>query len=85
MVHFKNQKYKTMKQLFFIGAIVALASCGGTEDECCSTPMTDSCATDSLQFDTTGVEMPFNTDSIETVGELLDSLAAVEPEAKMTH
>lgn len=70
-----------MKQLFFIGAIVALASCGGTEDECSTTLVT----TDSLQFDTTGVEMPFNTDSIETVGELLDSLAAVEPEAKMTH
>jgi len=74
-----------MKQLFFIGAIVALASCGGTEDENCVTPMADSCATDSLQWDTTGVEMSFNTDSIETVGELLDSLAAVEPAAKMTH
>jgi hypothetical protein len=70
-----------MKQLFFIGAIVALTSCGGTEDECCVTPM----ATDTLQYDTTGVEMPFSTDSIETVGELLDSLAAVEPAAKMTH
>lgn len=69
-----------MKQLFFIGAIVALASCGGTETD---TPTT--LTGDSLQFDTTGVEMPFNTDSIETVGELLDSLAAVEPEAKMTH
>jgi len=85
MVHFNKPKYKTMKQLFFIGAIVALASCGGTEDENCVTPMADSCATDSLQWDTTGVEMPFNTDSIETVGELLDSLAAVEPTAKMTH
>jgi len=69
-----------MKQLFFIGAIVALASCGGTEDECQVIPMAD-----SLQWDTTGVETPFNTDSIETVGELLDSLAAVEPAAKMTH
>jgi hypothetical protein len=74
-----------MKQLFFIGAIVALTSCGGTEDECCTTPMTDSCATDSLQWDTTGVEIPFNTDSITTVSDLLDSLAAVKPEAKMTH
>ena len=69
-----------MKQLFFIGAIVALASCGGTEDECCVIPMAD-----SLQWDTTGVDTPFNTDSIETVGELLDSLATVEPAAKMTH
>lgn len=79
-----------MKQLFFIGAIVALASCGGTEEECCDATHTENC--DTLQYDTTGVEMPFSTDSIETVGELLDSLAAVEPKvccdtnkAKMTH
>ena len=74
-----------MKQLFFIGAIVALASCGGGEPEFCVTPMGDSCATDSLQFDTTGASTPFNTDSITTVSDLLDSLAAVEPAAKMTH
>lgn len=74
-----------MKQLFFIGAVIALASCGTTtEAECCDTPVNgETC--DTLQYDTTGVEMPFSTDSIETVGELLDSLAAVEPAAKMTH
>mgnify|MGYP003140743452 CR=1 FL=1 len=37
MVYFKNQKM--MKQLFFIGAIVALTSCGGA-DECCEAPIT---------------------------------------------
>ena len=80
MVYVNKPKYKTMKQLFFIGAIVALASCGGTETD---TPIVPT--GDSLQWDTTGVDTPFNTDSIETVGELLDSLAAVEPTAKMTH
>ncbi len=69
-----------MKQLFFIGAIVALASCGGTETDTLIVPTGD-----SLQWDTTGVDTPFDTDSIETVSELLDSLAAVEPAAKMTH
>jgi hypothetical protein len=69
-----------MKQLFFIGAIVALASCGGTETDTLIVPTSD-----TLQFDTTGVDTPFDTDSIETVSELLDSLAAVEPAAKMTH
>jgi hypothetical protein len=37
-----------MKQLFFIGAIVALASCGGTEDECCDTHTTTECDTTFL-------------------------------------
>ena len=69
-----------MKQLFFIGVIVALASCGGTETDTLIVPTGD-----SLQWDTTGVDTPFDTDSIETVSELLDSLAAVEPAAKMTH
>tara|TARA_Y100000385_G_C13000149_1_gene596803 strand:+ start:174 stop:383 length:210 start_codon:yes stop_codon:yes gene_type:complete len=69
-----------MKQLFFIGVIVALASCGGTETDTTIVPTSD-----TLQSDTAGVDTPFNTDSIETVGELLDSLAAVEPAAKMTH
>lgn len=80
MVYFNKPKQKTMKQLFFIGAIIALASCGGTET---NTPIVPT--GDSLQGDTTGVNTSFNTDSIETVGELLDSLATVEPHAKMTH
>ena len=69
-----------MKQLFFTGAIIALASCGGTKTDTTIVPTSD-----TLQFDTVGVDTPFNTDSIETVSELLDSLAAVEPAAKMTH
>jgi len=69
-----------MKQLFFIGAIVALTSCGGTETDTSIVPTGD-----SSQGDTTRVNTSFNTDSIETVGELLDSLEAVEPVVKMTH
>ena len=69
-----------MKYLFTTALIVGLASCGTTAVD---TPVIPT--GDTLQWDTTGVEMPFNTDSIETVSDLLDSLAAVEPAAKMTH
>jgi hypothetical protein len=51
-----------MKQLFFIGAIIALASCGGTET---NTPIVPT--GDSPQWDTTGVDTPFNTDSIRVI------------------
>ena len=74
-----------MKYMIRFTAIVfafTLASCGTTEDECCITHITDN---PHPHWDTVGVDTPFNTDSIETVSELLDSLAAVEPAAKMTH
>jgi len=75
-----------MKQLFFIGAIVALTSCGGTEDECCIIPMADSCATDTVFLpDSVALNNYLISDSIANVSDLLDSLDAVEPYAKMTH
>ena len=72
-----------MKYMIRFTAIVfafTLASCGTTEDECCTTHIIDN---PHPHWDT--IDTPINTDSIETVGELLDSLAAVEPAAKMTH
>jgi hypothetical protein len=72
-----------MKYMIRFTAIVfafTLASCGTTEDECCTTHIIDNPHPHGDTIDT-----PINTDSIETVGELLDSLAAVEPAAKMTH
>ena len=69
-----------MKYLFTTALFVGLASCGTTTVDTPVTPIGD-----TLQWDTTGVETPFNTDSIETVSDLLDSLEAVEPKAKMTH
>ena len=75
-----------MKQLFFIGAIVALASCGGTEDENCVTPMADSCVTDTVFLpDSVALNNYLISDSIANVSDLLDTLAAYEPAAKMTH
>jgi len=75
-----------MKYMIRFTAIVfafTLASCGTTEDECCVTP-TPTTDTTFLP-DSVVVNNYLITDSIETVGELLDSLAAVEPAAKMTH
>ena len=75
-----------MKYMIRFTAIVfafTLASCGTTEDECCVTP-TPTTDTTFLP-DSVVVNNYLITNSIETVGELLDSLAAVEPAAKMTH
>ena len=66
-----------MKKLFILIPVVGLMSCGNTEDT--TTPPAPCCNTDTLQYDTVGVDTPFNTDSITTVSDLLDSLAAVEP------
>ncbi len=66
-----------MRQVFLTIGIVGLMSCSNTEEPTI-TP-TPCCDTDTLQYDTVGVDTPFNTDSITTVSDLLDSLAAVEP------
>jgi len=66
-----------MKQVFLTIGIVGLMSCGNTE-ESTVTPA-PCCNTDTLQYDTVGVDTPFSTDSITTVSDLLDSLNAVEP------
>ena len=70
-----------MKQIFLTLGIVGLMSCSNTE----APTVTSCCNADTLQYDTVGVDTPFSTDSITTVSELLDSLAAVKPAAKMTH
>ena len=66
-----------MKQVFLTIGIVCLMSCGNTE-ESTVTPA-PCCNTDTLQYDTAEVNTPFNTDSITTVSDLLDSLTAIEP------
>lgn len=57
-----------MKKLFLTLAVVSLVACNSTEEatstECCHTDATD---------------LPFEIDSIENVGQLLDSLEAVSP------
>ena len=70
-----------MKQLFFIGAIVALATCGGTETDTIVVPTSDT----TLLPDSVVINNYLITDSIANVSDLLDTLAAVEPAAKMTH
>lgn len=66
-----------MKKLFILIPVVGLMSCGNTEEP--TVTPAPCCNTDTLQYDTAGVDIPFNTDSITTVSDLLDSLAAVEP------
>jgi len=66
-----------MKQVLFTAGLMCLMSCNNTEEPTI-TP-TPCCDTDTLQYDTVGVDTPFSTDSITTVSDLLDSLAAVEP------
>ena len=57
-----------MKKLFLTLAVVGLVACNSTEEttstECCHTDATD---------------LPFDINSIENVGQLLDSLEAVSP------
>ena len=57
-----------MKSLFLTLAVVGLVACNSTEEttsiECCHTDATD---------------LPFDINSIQNVGQLLDSLEAVPP------
>jgi len=74
-----------MKQLFFMGAIVALASCGTNSDTEIIIESQDSTdQVDCHPTDSNGVA-EFPIDGIENVSDLLDSLATYEPKAKMTH
>ncbi|MDA7648773.1 hypothetical protein N8580_00405 [Akkermansiaceae bacterium] len=81
-----------MKYLFTTALIVGLASCGTTTDECCDTDNTTD-QVDCHPTDSTGGFLPdsvviqnyLNVDSIANVSDLLDTLAAYEPSAKMTH
>ena len=70
-----------MKKLFFIGAIIALTSCRGSETDIIIVPTADT----TLLPDSVVINNYLITDSIANVGDLLDSLAAFEPKAKMTH
>ena len=72
--------------MFRFTAIVfafTLTSCGTNEDECCVTP-TPTTDTTFLP-DSVVVNNYLITDSITNVSDLLDTLAAIEPAAKMTH
>ena len=72
-----------MKQMFFIGAIVALASCT-SNDECCNnivlegqsdtTFLPDSVAMNNMLHGDSLTRL--NVDSIANVSDLLDTLAA---------
>ena len=57
-----------MKKLFLTLAVVSLVACNSTEEatstECCHTDATD---------------LPFDINSIQNVGQLLDSLGAIPP------
>ena len=57
-----------MKNLFLTLTIVGLVACNSTEEatstECCHTDATD---------------LPFDINSIQNVGQLLDSLGAIPP------
>ena len=71
-----------MKYLFTIAVAIGLASCGGT-DECCDAPIIPQDTT--LLPDSVVVNNYLIADSIANVSDLLDTLAAYEPAAKMTH
>jgi hypothetical protein len=57
-----------MKNLLLITTVVGLMACNSTEEtintECCHSDATD---------------LPFEIDSIQNVGQLLDSLAVIPP------
>lgn len=71
-----------MKYLFTIAVAIGLASCGGA-DECCDAPITPQDTT--FLPDSVVVNNYLIADSIANVSDLLDTLAAYEPAAKMTH
>jgi len=75
-----------MKYLFTTALIVGLASCGTTTDN--TTDQVDCHPTDSTGGflpDSVVIQNYLNVDSITNVSDLLDTLAAYEPAAKMTH
>ena len=78
-----------MKYLFTTALIVGLASCGTTETECCDTTDQMDChptdSTGTFLPDSVVIQNYLNVDSIANVSDLLDTLAAYEPAAKMTH
>jgi len=80
--YLKNQKQ--MKYLFTTALIVGLASCGTTETETPVTPTGDTILSDSV-YAANQVYQNAIADSIANVSDLLDTLAAYEPAAKMTH
>ncbi len=58
-----------MKKLFLPLAVVGLVACNSTEETTC-------CSAEQPQDST---DLPFDINSIENVGQLLDSLEAVPP------
>ena len=74
-----------MKYLFTTALIVGLASCGTTDTTTNQVDCHETDSTGGFLPDSVVINNYLVTDSIANVSDLLDTLAAYEPAAKMTH
>lgn len=73
-----------MKNVFLTLTAACLVACG-SNDECCNSDIVLQDTIPTLETDSVRDDIPFDVESTANVSDLLDSLSAVEPAAKMTH